>query len=87
MVTKKKQQEEDSKIDIFQSGFVPKHQILNGEEKAALLESLNVSTKQLPKIKQDDIVVKTLDAKKGDVLKITRKSPVAGEYIYYRVVV
>ncbi len=87
MTAKKKQQEDDGKIDIFESGFVPKQEILNGEEKAALLESLNVSLRQLPKIKQDDITVKMLDAKRGDILKITRNSLVAGIYMYYRVVV
>lgn len=80
---KKKDEEE---IDIFQSNLVPKHEILSGDEKAELLKSLNVSTKQLPRIKDDDPVVKLLQAKKGDVVKITRNSAVAGEYFYYRVV-
>lgn len=80
----KKKEEVD--IDIFQSSLVPKHEILNGDEKAELLKSLNVSTKQLPRIKDDDPVVKLLQGKKGDVVKITRKSLVAGEYFYYRVI-
>jgi len=83
MATKKK---EESELDIFQSNLVPKHQILNGDEKAELLKNLNVSTKQLPRIKDDDPVVKILQAKKGDVIKITRNSHVAEEYSHYRVV-
>ena len=83
MVTKKK---DESDIDIFQSNLVPKHEILNGEDKAEMLKRLNVSLKQLPRIKEDDPIVKILQAKHGDVLKITRKSLVAGEYNYYRVV-
>lgn len=82
MATKK----EEKEIDIFQSNLVPKHEILGGEEKAEMLKRLNVSLKQLPRIKDDDPVVKILQAKHGDVLKITRKSMVAGEYNYYRVV-
>ena len=39
MATKKK---EESELDIFQSNLVPKHQILNGDEKAELLKNLNV---------------------------------------------
>ncbi|MEK6887900.1 MAG: DNA-directed RNA polymerase subunit H [Candidatus Aenigmatarchaeota archaeon] len=84
MVTKKK---EESDIDIFQSNLVPKHEILGGEEKSELLKKLNVSLKQLPRIKEDDPVVKMIQGKHGDVVKITRKSLVAGEYIYYRVIV
>ncbi|MBI2578906.1 MAG: DNA-directed RNA polymerase subunit H [Candidatus Aenigmarchaeota archaeon] len=78
---------QEEKIDIFQSDLVPKHEIMSGEEKAELLERLNVSSGQLPKIREEDPVVKLLGAKKGDVLRITRKSPVALEYFYYRVVI
>ena len=67
--------------------LVPKHEILGGEEKAELLKKLNVSLKQLPRIKEDDPVIKMIQGKHGDVVKITRKSMVAGEYNYYRVVV
>ena len=84
MVTTKK---EESDIDIFQSNLVPKHEILSGEEKAELLKKLNVSLKQLPRIKEDDPVVKMIQGKHGDVIKITRRSLVAGEYNYYRVIV
>lgn len=83
MATKKK---EESELDIFQSNLVPKHQILSGDEKAELLKNLNVAAKQLPRIKEEDPVVKLLQGKKGDVIKIIRKSPVAGEYNYYRVI-
>lgn len=79
--------EKEAEINIFESGLVPHHEILSGEEKAELLERLNVSLGQLPKIREEDPVVKILDAKKGDILRVTRKSPVAGEYYYYRVVV
>lgn len=85
MATKKKEQEPE--FDIFQSSLVPKHEILSGEDKAELLKVLNVSAKQLPRIHEDDPVVKMLNAKKGDVLKIVRKSLSAGEYLYYRLVV
>jgi DNA-directed RNA polymerase subunit H (RpoH/RPB5) len=83
MATKKK---EEIELDIFQSALVPKHELLSGEDKAELLKKLNVAAKQLPRIKDDDPVVKILDAKKGDVIKITRNSQVASEYIFYRVV-
>jgi DNA-directed RNA polymerase subunit H len=74
-------------IDIFQSALVPKHEILPEDEKKILLERLKISESHLPKVKSSDPAVKALDAKKGDVLKITRKSSTAGECTYYRVVV
>ena len=83
MAIKKK---DDIELDIFQSNLVPKHEILGGEEKAELLKRLNVSLKQLPRIRDEDPVIKLLQGKRGDVVKITRKSFSAGEYFYYRVV-
>lgn len=83
----KKEEKEDSNIDIFASALVPKHEILSGEEKAKLLEELNVHLKQLPKIKKDDPAVLALNAQKGDIIKISRNSSTAGEYFYYRIVV
>ena len=84
---KKAKQEKEEDIDIFQSSLVPKHEILSEEEKIKILEELNSSLKQLPRIKEDDPVIKKLVGKRGDVVKITRKSPTAGEYYYYRIVV
>ena len=74
-------------FDIMKHVLVPKHEILSKEEKKALLEKLNISEKQLPKIFESDPVIKVLNAKPGDVIKITRKSPSAGESIYYRIVI
>jgi len=74
-------------INIFESDLVPKHEILSPEEKQKLLDRYNISEKQLPKIKSTDPAVIALNAKKGDVIKITRKSPTAGESYYYRLVV
>ena len=78
---------EKKEIDIFESGIVPKHEVLSEEEKAKILEQFGITLKQLPRIKHEDPVVKRLGAKKDDIIKITRKSPISGEYDYYRVVV
>ncbi|MEM7813284.1 MAG: DNA-directed RNA polymerase subunit H [Candidatus Aenigmatarchaeota archaeon] len=74
-------------IDIFQSALVPKHEILSEADAKLLLEQLRISESQLPKIKVADPAVKALGAKVGDILRITRKSPTAGECLYYRIVV
>lgn len=86
MFTKGETMEEEG-IDIFQSTLVPKHEVLSEDEKANLLKELNITSKQLPRIRQEDAVVRKLNAKKGDLIKITRADEVVGEYYYYRVVV
>ncbi|MBI5332560.1 MAG: DNA-directed RNA polymerase subunit H [Candidatus Aenigmarchaeota archaeon] len=74
-------------IDVFQNMFVPKHEILEEDEKLILLKKLNATEKQLPKIKTSDPAIKAIAAKKGDVVRITRNSRIAGKALYYRVVV
>ena len=77
--------EED--IPIFESYLVPKHEIMDEDQKTKLMQELNIIPKQLPIIKIDDPAIKSLNPKTGDVIKVTRKSPVAGKCLYYRVVV
>lgn len=74
-------------IDLTKNELVPKHILLNENEKEELLELYKITLRQLPRISMNDHVVKTLDGKIGDVVKITRKSTVAGESVYYRVVI
>jgi len=86
--TSKDKDDEDKKdINIFESSIVPAQVLLTEEEKQQLLQKLNISLRQLPRIKSKDPAAKVLGGKKGDVIKITRRSAVAGEYYYYRVVV
>lgn len=51
-----------------------------------MLEKLEIQEKDLPRILDSDPVVKIIKAKPGQVLRITRKSPNAGESTYYRFV-
>jgi len=73
--------------DVTNHVRVPEHEVLSSDEKEELLERLEVKEEQLPKIYDTDPVVKEIEASLGDVIKITRKSPTAGEAVYYRLVV
>lgn len=74
-------------IDITKSEFVPKHIIMNEDEKLQLLNEFKITIRQLPRISVNDPVIKQIGGKIGDVIKIVRNSPVAGESVYYRVVI
>lgn len=74
-------------FDLFEHALVPKHEILTEEEKKQLLSQFKVQPYQLPQIKASDPAVKAIGAKPGDVLRIIRKSPTAGEHSAYRYVV
>ena len=74
-------------FDLFQHKLVPKHEILGEEEKNELLTRYKVQPYQLPQINAVDPAVKAIGAKPGDILKIMRKSPTAGEHTAYRYVV
>ena len=81
-----KQKTDGIVIDIFKNKLVPKSRILKEEEKQALLEKLNISLLQLPKISSADAVSKALEAKAGDVIEFERKTQTAGLSKFYRVV-
>jgi len=74
-------------FDLFEHKLVPKHEILTEEEKTQLLSQYRVQPYQLPQIKASDPAVKAIGAKPGDILRIIRKSPTAGEHLAYRYVV
>jgi DNA-directed RNA polymerase subunit H len=74
-------------FDILEHELVPRHIILTKEEAKKLLKKLNISPYQLPWISESDPVCKRIGAKPGDIIKIIRKSPTAGEAVFYRFVV
>ncbi len=74
-------------FDIFQHKIVPKQEILSEQEKNELLMKFKVQPYQLPQISSVDPTVKAIGARPGDVLRITRRSPTAGEHIAFRYVV
>jgi DNA-directed RNA polymerase subunit H len=74
------------KKGILKHKLVPEHTILSKSEIKKVMKELDIHPEQLPKIKQDDPVCKAIEAKSGDILKITRKSHTAGKFVTYRLV-
>ena len=74
-------------FEIFDHKIVPKHEILDEEEKKVVLARYKIQPYQMPQIKATDPAVKAIGARPGDMLRIIRKSATAGEHIAYRYVV
>lgn len=66
--------------------LVPKHELVDDEQEVkSIIERYSLKTKfQLPHILKNDPMSKYLGLKSGDIIKIVRISPTAGEYITYR---
>ena len=75
----------EKKIDITKHILVPSHTLLSEDEIQKLLQQYNISKVQLPVIASNDPVIKTIEAKNGDVVKIERTG--ASKTTYYRLVV
>ena len=75
------------KRSVLDHVFVPKARILSEEEAKELLKKYHVTKDMLPKILSTDPVAVELGAKPGDIIEFKRNSPIAGESVYYRVVI
>jgi len=75
------------KFNVLEHDLVPDHVLLSEDEVAEILQKYSISKGQLPKIKSADVVVKQINAKPGDVIRIIRKSLTAGRAVAYRLVI
>ena len=82
-----KDTEKERSYDIFDHQLVPKHELLSKKEAEELMKEFHIRPHQLPYVRTSDPTAETLGAKMGDILRITRKSPTAGEVVVYRYVV
>ena len=64
--------------------LIPKHLKLSVKERDEIFKKYNISLKDLPKIGENDPAIASLNVKEGDVIKIIRISPTAGETVFYR---
>jgi DNA-directed RNA polymerase subunit H len=74
-------------IKITNHVYQPKHEVLHKDLAEEVLKKYNAKPGQLPYIMITDKGLEDLDVRPGDIIKITRKSPTAGESVYYRYVV
>jgi DNA-directed RNA polymerase I, II, and III subunit RPABC1 len=73
-------------VDKLSHVLVPKHELLEEDEKKELLKIYKLKEGQLPKILTSDPIARYFGARKGQIFKITRPSESSGDYIYYRIV-
>jgi len=76
--------EENLLVNITKHELVPKHVLLSKIEKKALLQRYRLRESQLPRIQKDDPVARYFGLKKGNVVKIIRRSETSGRYASYR---
>ena len=82
-----KNEENKKAIDVFKNQLVPKHEIVPKREAEELLERLHIKAHQLPYLRADDPAAMQIGAKPWDVVRVTRRSPTAGEVVVYRYVI
>ena len=75
------------RIDVRKHLLVPNHEKLSEKEKEEVLKEYNSRVEDFPRILKRDAALQGMNVKFGDVIRITRKSPTAGQTVFYRVVV
>jgi DNA-directed RNA polymerases I, II, and III subunit RPABC1 len=71
-------------FNISHHELVPKHEVVNNNDVPAILQMFNAKKKDMPNILHTDPMAKYLDVRPGELVRITRPSPTAGEYVFYR---
>lgn len=78
---------DEVRFNVLNHVNVPLHVIVPEDEVKELLKRYNIVREQLPKIRNNDPACRVIDAKPGNVVKVTRRSPTAGVAVAYRLVI
>ncbi len=76
----------EKSFDVTTHVLVPKHEVCTAEEKKSIIDRYGVEPNQLPRINPLDPAIRHLGVKQGDLIRITRVSPTAGDATFYRIV-
>lgn len=76
-----------TKFEVAKHVLVPKHSKVSEKEQKELFEKYAIGLQNLPRIFRKDPAIADMDLKEGDIIKVLRKSPTAGETVFYRRVV
>lgn len=85
--------EESVPFNVLKHKMVPVHELLSEEEVDEVLKRLKVTRDQLPKIKEGDAAIKTLEKAMSSsipeksIIRIIRDSQTAEEAVVYRLVI
>ena len=79
--------EDELVVNITKHELVPQHEPLSEEEAKEVLGAFKLEKNQLPRILVKDPIARFYGMKRGQVVRITRKSETAGVYITLRQVV
>lgn len=77
--------EDELRINITKHELMPVHQVLTAQQKAEFLTSAKLNEEQLAKISGSDPVAKYYGMRRGDVVRIIRRSDTAGKSVTFRV--
>lgn len=73
--------------NVIEHDIVPKHILLNDDEKKIFLNEYHNQLNKLPKIELFDPISRYYNVKIGDIFRIIRPSIITGNNIYYRIVI
>jgi DNA-directed RNA polymerase subunit H len=83
-VAAEKAVQEEDLFDPRKHNLVALHELLDQEQVEHLFTVYKASPQSLPVIFMSDPALKGLNAKMGDIIRITRPSPTAGTAVFYR---
>lgn len=79
--------ESEMLINITEHELVPQHILMTEDEKQDLFNRYKLRGNQLMKMHMADPIARYYGYKRGQIIKIVRKSDTAGRYVTYRIVV